>query len=562
MDIEVTITNKINHSLNLWKFDEACKYYQDLFEHSFKHLSDYIKLLADFGKLDEIYDLIYNNTSSIISEKKIGSTQVHPGVINYFSKFIREKLIPNRFSAIGADIKSNLLYLSQLDDKRELLNYIRTNSTSVLNNKSDAEFNMVVNFSINALIKSNILTLDIAIKIITAFSENPNINARRKRYVLASVVDYFLSQEEKSLFKLKEQFYNQIQNIAHQLHIYINEEGAKTLYGSLIKAILKYNNTLLTNHSVKPRVAVCISGMFRGNAPAIDTLKKNLINPLNADVFVHSWDNRQRWVGIGGAGLDNWIWRVFGNDVKQYCPSILKNFSDFKKYFPTSAEILEAPVTENFTIPCLHEIIEPTLSKLDNEQKFLDSLGVNIEAYSARGSYNQAKMFYGIYAATQLMRQYERENEFEYDYVIRARPDYPIVTEIAPDYLKNLQYNEIALNMGPGYGPTDAFYITTRSVHTKMADLWKSSLLAGRLSPYEDFPKYDSHALMFLQMLKNSIIPVKLPVKTDFLSASSNGTPPDGLHDALLYDLQHTAKELQDKEDAKKFIEFLLEISQ
>ena len=55
---------------------------------------------------------------------------------------------------------------------------------------------------------------------------------------------------------------------------------------------------------------------------------------------------------------------------------------------------------------------------------------------------------------------------------------------------------------------------------------------------------------------------MKLPVKTDFLSASSNGTPPDGLHDALLYDLQHTAKELQDKEDAKKFIEFLLEISQ
>lgn len=559
MNIEETFNKKIIESLNLWKFEDACKYHEELLQHSFKHLSEYIKLLADFGKLDKIYDLFSKYGFTYISKLKNEPEQKHPNIFDFSLKLIKEEYIPSKLALCGSDKNSILLHLSLKYDKKDLLTYIDANSSAIINNLSDAKDNMILNYAINSLVSDKLLKSDIGIKIATVFTANPNINDWRKRYVISSILRYFNYQGEHCFFKLKNQYYNHLQNIASQLTKFFNEDGAKIEYKNLNNAILNFNNTSLKSINKKePKVAVCISGMFRGHESAIQSIKDNVISPLNADVFIHSWNVWQPWVGIGNGGADSWAWRLLGGNGKKYCPVSLKSFLNFKQYFPTSAKIIETPITESFTPDIMSSFIEPTSFRLDNELDFIASLGKNVDAFSARGLHNQAKMFYGIYESTQLMLSHEKKYGFEYDYVIRVRPDCAIIDKFPQDFLSKLNFNELALDMDHGYGPTDQFYISRRDVHIKMANLWKESLGSEKLSPFENFPKYDAHALMFLWMVMNNIIPVTPPVRRNLSIATSSLQPPQDLYDAIAFDLQNSANTLQNMDDVKIFISYLL----
>lgn len=562
MNPEEIINKKINEALKQWQFEDACNYHEELLQHSFKRLSEYIKLLADFGKLDKIYDLFGKYGFTFIAEQKKNPQQKHPGIFDFGLKLIKEEYIPSKLAITGSDKNAALLYLSLKNNKNDLLTYIDANSSVIINNNTNPHDNMILNFAINSLISENLLRDDLGIKIVNVFIENTNINNWRKRFVLSLILQHFHSQDEPNFFKLREQYYNHIQKIASQLSKFFNEDGAKKTYYKFNNAILNSNNTKLKSISKKkPRVAVCISGMFRGHESAIQSIKDNIISPLNADVFIHSWDFWQPWVGIGGGAPESWAWRLLGSDGIKYCPKSLKSFLDFKKYFPTSAKIIETPITATFTSNVMSSLIQPQSFRLDNELEFIKSLGTNVDAFSTRGHHNQAKMFYGIYESTQLMLTYERLHNFEYDYVVRARPDCAIVDKLSQDFLEKLNFNELATDMDMVVGPVDQFYISKRDVHIKIADLWKASVASERLSPFEGFPKYDAHMLMYLWMVTNNIIPVAPPVKRNLALATSNSRPPKNLYDALEYDLQHTAKHLEEIEDVKKFIPYLLGIA-
>ncbi len=553
---------EINNALLMWNFDEACRYHDALLEHSFKYFSDYIKLLADFGKLERIHYLFDKYGFIFIEEKIHDPQQKNSEAIAFCLKFIKEKFIPSQFSLIGSDKNARLLHLSLKGNKSELAKYIETNTSAIINNNSTAQDNMILNFAINHLIAENLLSGEIGIRMATTLIENKNINSWRKKFLLSSILKYFHSKENCNFFKLKDQYYNHIQKIAFQLNNFFHEIGAKRAYYKFNNAILTSNNTNLNYFNKKePKIAVCISGMFRGNSLAIDSIKNNIIHPLNADVFIHSWDTWQPWPGICGGAPDSWIWRLFGGDGKKLCPNSLKSFLDFKKYFPTAAKVIETPVTAAFTPDFMTSIIQPTSFKIDNELEFIKSLGEKSDVFSTRGNHNQAKMFYGISASTELMTTYEKEQNFEYDYVIRARPDCAIIDKLPKEFIDSLNFNELATDMILDCGPLDQFYISRRDVHIKIANLWKASVACERLSPFENFPKYDAHALMFLWMVVNNIIPVTPPVKRHLALATSNACPPKDLYDALKYDLQHTAKGLYNSDDIKKFIDYLLEIN-
>lgn len=552
------ISKKITRALSEWQFEQACNFHDELLKFTYSNFSEYIKLLADFGMINRIYELIYN-CSDIISNNSC--KQKYPAVVDYFKEFITDKFIKNRFSPSGGDINSNLLYLSQSDDKSELLSYMKANSSDIFNNKSSAEDNMIVNFAINKLIESNSLTCDIGIQLIHTIVDNPNVNQWRKRFVTSSVLNYFLVMEDKTFFTLKDKFYNHIQKIAYQLSKDINEDGAKITYSAFKDAIVKYNKTQLRyakNKSSTKKVAICISGMFRGNSLAIDSLKENIINPLGADVFIHSWDTWQSWSGMCGDGPNMWAWRLFGDDAKKICPNLLRSFLDFKKHFPKSADIIETPISLDFTPSLMKSIINPTAFKLDSEATFIEFLGDNSTAFKTRDNHNQAKMFYGIYESTKLMRRHEEQHDFKYDYVIRARPDCAITNKLTSDFLESLKHNELATEMFPDYGPQEQFYVSKRDVHVKIADLWNASQTAERLSPFENFPLYDAHALMFLWMSVNNIVPVSTPVKRDLVLVASNTRPPEELYGAIKYDMENAAKNLVENIEVKKFIDYLL----
>ena len=49
------------------------------------------------------------------------------------------------------------------------------------------------------------------------------------------------------------------------------------------------------------KVAICISGIYRNHINGIRKIKNNLIDPLGADVFIHTWDEKAIWLGNGGS---------------------------------------------------------------------------------------------------------------------------------------------------------------------------------------------------------------------------------------------------------------------
>lgn len=559
MNIEEQFIKKINHALKEWKFEEACSYHEELLQYSFKHISEYIKLLADFGKLDQIFSLCNRYDFELLKEQAKNPQQKYPDVISYCLEFTKDKYIPSLCGSSVFDKNSTLLTLSSKKEKTELLIYLEKNSEIIINNNSSAFDNMILNFAINNLLSEKMLGTELGIKIASVYTENKNINGFRKRFVLSSILNYFYSNEDQRFFKLKEQWYSHLQRIATQLNSYFNEDGAKIIYSKFNNAILNANNvSLKIDEKNNPRVAVCISGMFRGNAAAIKTIQENIISPLNADVFIHSWDRWQPWAGIGGAGPHNWVWRLFGDAITKICPRELKSFIEFKKYFPRAAEIIETPVYQPFTTELILSFIQPTSFMLDNESEFIASLGEHAESFIARGSYNQAKMFYGIYEATQLMLKYENEHNFKYDYVVKIRPDCAVTGELSQDFLKKLNFNDLATRMEWVVGPSDTLNVARRDVHVNISNIWAASLIAKQLAPFESFPKYDAHSLLFLWMVKNNIMPIKLPLETTLTLVSLTSFLTEKLHDALAYDLQHTAKKIGQDENAKKFIGFLL----
>lgn len=549
---------QINNALLLWKFDEACSLHNSLLQHSFKYLSEYIKLLADFGKLDKIYDLLDKYGFIFIEEQKHDLQQKHPEVIDFCLRFIKEKFIPSQYSPVLLDKTSMLLHLSFNKDKKILFNYIKDNANNLINKSSSPQDNMVLNHAFNQLLDSKLVNCDLCIKLSQSLVENPHVNNMRKKYIISKIINFSIVNGYGPFFKMRDQYYNHIQKISHLLHKNIHETGAIETYSKFNNSILKYNtHNLIKNKKHKPKVAVCISGMFRGNDLAIKSIYKNIVSTLDADVFVHSWDVWQPWSGICGAGLDSWTWRLFGDDGRKHCPEQLKSFSNFKKVFPSTANVIENPIYDRFTADFMLSIIKPTSFLIENEDVFLNSLD-DKNNFMTRDSYNQTKMFYGIYKSTQLMMRHEIENNINYDFVIRARPDCAVVDKLTFELLSTLKDNDIAVDMAADVGPIDQFYISRRDTYITLSSLWQHSISANKLSPFESFPKYDAHALMYLWMLKNKIVPVKPLIRRDFSLVNSKTTPPEILNDTLAHDFKHSASHLLSDNETSRFIQYIL----
>jgi hypothetical protein len=138
------------------------------------------------------------------------------------------------------------------------------------------------------------------------------------------------------------------------------------------------------------KVALCLSGQTRNWIGCRDTIKKYIIEPLNADVFFHTWSVKGEKVGL----------TTIPNDTP-----IVGNLSEFFK--PIVSEI-EVPNYDNF-------------KKLDISNYF-----------------NTLMMHYSIWKANELKRIYEVDNGFKYDLVIRCRFDLEIHKFDINDTLSNI----------------------------------------------------------------------------------------------------------------------------
>ena len=215
------------------------------------------------------------------------------------------------------------------------------------------------------------------------------------------------------------------------------------------------------------KVALCLSGQTRNWMGCRDTIKKHIIEPLNADVFFHTWS-------------------VKGEKIYDYHPPdyVINNFpidGDLKEFYTPISSIIEVPNYSEF------KAITPTRY------------------------HNTLMMHYSIWKANELKKVYEDTNNMKYDLVIRCRFDLEFhkfdIVDTLPNivdtiYLppnKNIDVTfpepmEIALKLnGIIYMPNDQFGYGSSNGMDYYSKVWEVE--KSNISAYMNHPEgsYTDH---------------------------------------------------------------------
>ena len=152
------------------------------------------------------------------------------------------------------------------------------------------------------------------------------------------------------------------------------------------------------------RVALCISGQMRTFRTCGPLVVQHIVKPLNADVFIHTWSD-------SGDTLKSEHWRK-GQPRKNrtITHAALREIYDYKL-----AEI---------------ELFSPAMSEELNGQQLAEAIkAMYPDAYPAMLPLN-----YKIWKCDRLRREWEKLNGFEYDWVIRLRPDFAVYEPLPFDF--------------------------------------------------------------------------------------------------------------------------------
>lgn len=150
----------------------------------------------------------------------------------------------------------------------------------------------------------------------------------------------------------------------------------------------------------KKNVALCISGQMRSYKKCYGYLKEYIIEPLEPDIFIDTW--RERGGSTKASHGSKASERVTETTLERlYSPKMVR-IEDFDDQYYTKKDSVEVP-----------------------------------EAIQARGSKGNIPLFYKMKGCNDMKTEYERENDFLYDIVIKLRPDMLIGQEIPREVLNN-----------------------------------------------------------------------------------------------------------------------------
>lgn len=158
------------------------------------------------------------------------------------------------------------------------------------------------------------------------------------------------------------------------------------------------------------KIAICFSGSIRDFPTCLPSLKRYVLNNLNADIYLHLWEMND----ISELDTDvRFKWR------EDACESTYV----IEKLKPISY------VINKYTKFWEEKIIRKSgidLSKLINEK---------LKSYAI----NACSMYYKIYKCFRLMEKHAIKNNIEYDIIIRARLDFIWEDSILPTFFDNTQ---------------------------------------------------------------------------------------------------------------------------
>lgn len=208
------------------------------------------------------------------------------------------------------------------------------------------------------------------------------------------------------------------------------------------------------------KVALCISGQMRTYIDCYDLLNKNILKPLNPDIFIHTWE---------GSGI------IHKESVESKEGIITYDKLD-ELYKPKRV------VIEKFESSYLEEykgIKVPDILKEKEPNHYKGALP------------SSSKMYF----ANELKKDFEKENKFKYDIVIKLRPDLIIRKKINKNYLneaankdiiffeKDLLSENFQLSDKFAFGNSEVMDYYT-SVWEKIIDYWQTPLGNGNKRNY------------------------------------------------------------------------------
>jgi hypothetical protein len=202
----------------------------------------------------------------------------------------------------------------------------------------------------------------------------------------------------------------------------------------LLRMKRDYGNIIEKNKDYK--IALCLSGHVRSFLKPYYAIKKYLLDKYDVDIFIHTWS------------YDGQL--CYAQDVS----------GNLKKIIENKTRIDEETLTLLYNPKKISIEDQTANSFMSNVPKRIKS-----NYYKAKGpvmnNFNAWCQMYSISFANQLKMQYEKDNDFEYDFVIRMRFDH-ILDQFKHewfDFRKAVKF-------------TDAFWIAPNKINDKLADLF------------------------------------------------------------------------------------------
>ena len=192
------------------------------------------------------------------------------------------------------------------------------------------------------------------------------------------------------------------------------------------------------------KVAYCIGGQFRNFEDCIKNLNHYILDPLAADVFVSTWDE-------SGQNLKN---KKRKKKVKKISTLYLKEHLNLKA---------------SHIIPFKKEYI--------NQFHHFNSHNFTSTNVLSK---NMPLLFYHVAKSIELMKEYEKKNNMNYDMVILARPDLIFYSKITPRQIHFILKDQSNIltssfhNSFPGYFVSDMFAITTSTSCLAYVHRWNN----------------------------------------------------------------------------------------
>lgn len=473
--IDEVLTKKIK-SLEKKRFNSADDY------HCF------LKFACDVGRLEVPYLFGYYIDSDIDVVEEFKSQNVKIKRIFDFS--LQKDIL--KYQATNDISNPEISSLNFL--KESFWAYFRKLVPEVATSKE----NMLLSYLFYFYIKNsdkNSFTDDDCIEVFKYFNVAKNCNSLRRNICCLLIIEYCIANDFSNFFRLPIKFYNHVTTIFSKL-IYsgVFNEEEQELFMSLFLNKIRKNNSFHISHECK--IAVCVSGQFRNHSESLKSIRENLIDPLNADVFVHSWEEGSVWSGFGGSPHRG---RVFGKESFKHIPEELHKLSRLDKYFPISYKLLTTPIVKSIDFESDFKLLTVKDYELESEENFIKTLGATSGYTKLRGSLNQIKMFYGIKKSFDLAL-----DSGKYDFIIRCRPDLFISEKITKDQINNLKNNTIYTKTYSNVALTDIFFTMNASMAYNFSRFVELIMEKQALSPFDSFPEYDSHNLLTAWMISNN----------------------------------------------------------